>query len=146
MVGHMGTAEPPPREPGPAAATGRRDVTHGAGRTAAGGGSWTFLSNHAHVLLCLAADPHQTLPEIAGQVGITSRAVQLILTDLIGGGYIERTKIGRRNHYRINPDGHLRHPLEAHHRVADLIDALGPATPAAAGEAAPRSRRPRRTG
>jgi hypothetical protein len=45
-----------------------------------------------------------------------------------GGGYIERTKIGRRNHYRINPDGHLRHPLEAHHRIADLITALGPAT------------------
>lgn len=103
--------------------------TGGSERTApgTGGGSWTFLSNHAHVLLCLAADPHQTLPVIAEQVGITRRAVQLILTDLIEGGYVERTKVGRCNHYRINPDGHLRHPLEAHHRIADLIAALGPA-------------------
>ncbi len=88
------------------------------------GGAWTFLSNHAHVLLCLAADPDQTLPVIAEQVGITTRAVQLILGDLVDGGYVERTKVGRRNHYRVNPDGHLRHPLEAHHRVADLIEAL----------------------
>ncbi|MBY8850894.1 winged helix-turn-helix domain-containing protein [Saccharothrix longispora] len=91
------------------------------------GATWTFLSNHAHVLLCLAADPDQTLPVIADKVGITTRGVQLILTDLIEGGYVERTRVGRRNHYRINPDGHLRHPLEAHHRVADLIAALGPA-------------------
>jgi DNA-binding MarR family transcriptional regulator len=89
--------------------------------------TWTFLSNHAHVLLCLAADPDQTLPQIAGRVGITTRGVQLILTDLIEGGYVERTKAGRRNHYRINPDGRLRHPLEAHHRVGELIAALGPA-------------------
>jgi hypothetical protein len=110
-----------------------------AGTTApqGSGGTWTFLSNHAHVLLCLAADPHQTLPVIAEKVGITSRAVQLILADLIQGGYVERTKVGRRNHYRINPDGHLRHPLEAHHSVADLIAAVGPVTPGRAGDAAP---------
>lgn len=113
----MRSAEPSPDDSDP---TGARRPT---------GGSWTFLSNHAHVLLCLAADPHQTLPVISQQVGITSRAVQLILTDLIEGGYVERTKIGRRNHYRVNPEGYLRHPLEAHHRVADLITALGPATP-----------------
>ena len=153
MVGHMRPAEPPPtREPVPEASTTQLDVntesrrtdsgTRDAERTApaATGGSWTFLSNHAHVLLRLAADPHQTLPVIAEQVGITSRAVQLILADLIEGGYVERTKVGRRNHYRINPDGHLRHPLEAHHRIADLIDALGPTTPSAADDAPPRSR------
>jgi DNA-binding MarR family transcriptional regulator len=89
--------------------------------------TWTFLSNHGHVLLCLAADPDQTLPVIAEQVGITSRAVQLILTDLIEGGYVVRTRVGRRNHYRINLDGHLRHPLEAHHSIAELIAAIGPA-------------------
>ncbi|GAA4409552.1 helix-turn-helix transcriptional regulator [Actinokineospora soli] len=93
--------------------------------TAPSGGSWTFLSNHAHVLLCLADDPDQTLPAIARRVGITTRGVQLVLADLIAGGYVERTKVGRRNHYRVNPDGHLRHPMEAHHRVADLITALG---------------------
>ena len=126
MVSHMRPAEPPLRDPVP----GTTDCASAdsAAATRTGGGSWTFLSNHAHVLLCLAADPHQTLPVIAERVGITSRAVQLIVTALIEGGYVERTKIGRRNHYRVNPDGHLRHPLEAHHRVADLIDALGPAT------------------
>lgn len=90
--------------------------------------TWTFLSNHAHVLICLASDAHQTLPEIASRVGITTRAVQLILGDLIDGGYVTRNKVGRRNSYRINADGHLRHPLEAHHRLADLIAALGPQT------------------
>ncbi|ATE53649.1 AsnC family transcriptional regulator [Actinosynnema pretiosum] len=89
------------------------------------GGAWTFLSNHAHVLLCLADDPDQTLPVIAGRVGVTSRAVQLIMVDLIAGGYVERTKVGRRNHYRVNRDGLLRHPLEAGHRVGELIAALG---------------------
>lgn len=98
----------------------------GTAARSSGVGSWTFLSNHAHVLLCLAADPDQTLPVIAERVGITSRAVQLILTDLIEGGYVERAKIGRRNHYTINPDGHLRHPLESHHSIADLVAALGP--------------------
>lgn len=111
----------------PSAVNSALDAPHGtAGTGAAVGGSWTFLSNHAHVLLCLADDPHQTLPKIAARVGITSRAVQLIVSDLILGGYLTRTKVGRRNHYQINPDGHLRHPLEAHHRVADLISALGP--------------------
>ncbi|MCP2097266.1 MULTISPECIES: winged helix-turn-helix domain-containing protein [Actinosynnema] len=96
----------------------------GSGEAGAGG-TWTFLSNHAHVLLCLADDPDQTLAVIAGRVGVTSRAVQLILGDLIAGGYVERTKVGRRNHYRVNPDGRLRHPLEAGHRVGELIAALG---------------------
>ena len=79
-------------------------------------GAWTFLSNHGHVLLCIAAEPDQTLEAIAGQVQITSRAVQLILADLITGGYVERVEAGRRNHYSINPDGQLRHPLESHRR------------------------------
>jgi predicted ArsR family transcriptional regulator len=92
-------------------------------------GAWTFLSNHGHVLLCIAAEPDQTLAAIAEQVGITSRAVQLILADLITGGYVERVKTGRRNHYSINPEGQLRHPLESHHSVADLIAALGPPRP-----------------
>ncbi|WP_290062367.1 helix-turn-helix transcriptional regulator [Amycolatopsis solani] len=87
--------------------------------------SWTFLSNHAHVLLCVAADPDRTLHDIATRVGITERGVQLILGDLIEEGYLERHRIGRRNHYEIHPEGRLRHPLESHHRVADLVAALG---------------------
>jgi DNA-binding MarR family transcriptional regulator len=86
--------------------------------------SWTFLSNHAHVLLCVAANPDQTLHEIAEKVGITERAVQLILSDLIHDGYVERTRVGRRNHYLVHLEGRLRHPLESHHRVADLLAAL----------------------
>jgi hypothetical protein len=140
----MRPAEPPTDHDVPAAdatpadpaagdsGAGQEDVA--APRTPSG--SWTFLSNHAHVLLCLAADPDQTLPAIAEQVCVTSRAVQLILTDLIQGGYVERTKVGRRNHYRVNADGHLRHPLEAHHRIADLIAALGPAVAESAGDTA----------
>lgn len=101
----------------------------GGSRRGRGSGGWTFLSNHGHVLLCLAAGPRQTLPAIAERVGITSRAVQLILADLIEGGYVERVKIGRSNHYQIHADGRLRHPLESHHRIADLIAALGPPLP-----------------
>lgn len=142
----MRPAEPPTDHAVPADTTPPDSGTAESGAQPTGttapqasGGSWTFLSNHAHVLLCLAADPHQTLPVIAEKVGITSRAVQLILTDLIAGGYVERTKVGRRNHYRVNPDGHLRHPLEAHHRIADLITALSPATPDPAVGTAPAS-------
>ncbi|SFW85341.1 helix-turn-helix transcriptional regulator [Amycolatopsis australiensis] len=87
--------------------------------------SWTFLSNHAHVLLCLAENPDHKLHDIAERVGITERGVQLILADLIDGGYVERERVGRRNHYTLHPEGRLRHPLEAHHRVADLIAAFG---------------------
>jgi predicted transcriptional regulator len=134
MVDPMGHAESEvhdpvtaPVIPAPTASTATGAGTRTESAASGGsGGSWTFLSNHAHVLLCLSADPDQTLPAIAEQVGITSRAVQLILGDLIDGGYVERTKVGRRNHYRINRDGHLRHPLEAHHRIAELIAALGP--------------------
>jgi predicted ArsR family transcriptional regulator len=130
MVSLMRPADPATRQSNPAGAEATDSGEgHAEPATPASGGGWTFLSNHAHVLLCLAADPHQTLPMIAEQVGITTRAVQLILTDLIEGGYVERTKVGRRNQYRINPDGHLRHPLEAHHHISDLITALGPVTP-----------------
>jgi DNA-binding MarR family transcriptional regulator len=88
--------------------------------------TWTFLSNHAHVLLCLAEDPDHRLHDIAERVGITERGVQLILADLIADGYVERERVGRRNHYTLHPESRLRHPLEAHHRVAELVEALGP--------------------
>lgn len=145
MVGPMRSAEPPTDHAVSTAAdatTADSDAEDAGAEPADAtpsqtpGGSWTFLSNHAHVLLCLAVDPHQTLAVIAEKVGITTRAVQLILTDLIQSGYVERTKVGRRNHYRINPDGHLRHPLEAHHRIADLIAAVGQVAPDSARHAA----------
>ncbi len=85
------------------------------------GRDWTFLSNHTHVLLCLAADPDVLLRSVAQQVGITERAVQLIVADLAEAGYITRVRVGRRNHYAIEPRGSLRHPLESHRTIEVLL-------------------------
>lgn len=90
--------------------------------------SWTFLTNHAHVLNCIAADPDTRLRDVATRVGITERAAQQILADLVEAGYVTRTRIGRRNHYQIHPDIPMRHPIERDHHVGVLLDALG-ATP-----------------
>ncbi|MBL8940463.1 MAG: winged helix-turn-helix transcriptional regulator [Archangium sp.] len=84
--------------------------------------NWTFLSNHAHVLLCLAKDPEQRMREVADLVGITERAVQRIVRELEEEGYVEREKDGRRNRYRVHRSRPLRHPIEAHRRVSALID------------------------
>ena len=99
------------------------------------GGSWTFLTNHAHVLLCLAADPDARLRDVAGAVGITERAVQQIVSDLAAAGVVERTREGRRNRYTLHPELPLRHPVESHRQVADLV-ALAPRALAAAALAA----------
>ncbi len=85
---------------------------------------WTFLTNHAHVLLCLARGETLTARELGLRIGITERAVQVILADLTRGGYLTKRKQGRRNVYTVNRGGRLRHPLEAHHNVGDLIAAL----------------------
>ena len=85
---------------------------------------WTFLTNHGHVLLCLAREEPLTARELAARIGITERAVQAILTDLTEDGYLAKSKDGRRNIYAVNAHGRLRHPLESHHTVADLIEAL----------------------
>ena len=94
-------------------------------------GGWTFLTNHAHVLLVVRRDPHARLRDIAAAVGVTERAVQLILDDLAATGYVRRTKVGRRNEYEVL-GGPLRHPLDRGHAVEDLLDALA-AEPAAPG-------------
>lgn len=83
---------------------------------------WTFLTNHGHVLLCLAVDPELRLREVAVQVGVTERAVQRIVAELEEGGYLTRHRSGRQNAYEINPHGSLRHPLESHRTVQWLID------------------------
>ncbi|QDU89103.1 MarR family protein [Pirellulimonas nuda] len=85
---------------------------------------WTFLTNHSHVLILLNAEPDLVLREIAARVGITERAIQQILADLQEEGFIEREKIGRRNHYRVKTDHYLRHPIEAHCKVADLLSLI----------------------
>ena len=82
---------------------------------------WTFLSNHAHVLVCLASDPDARLRDVAARVGITERAVQGIVSDLEAAGVILRERQGRRNTYRLNLDAPLRHPLEAHRPIRALL-------------------------
>ena len=82
---------------------------------------WTFLTNHAHVLLCIARDPEVRLRDVAARVGITERAVQRIVTDLEAGGYLTVSKEGRRNRYRLHSELPLRHPLERHHTVEALL-------------------------
>ena len=92
------------------------------------GASWTFLTNHAHVLIVVRRDPHARLREIAAMVGITERAVQLILVELELAEYLRRVKVGRRNHYTVL-GGPLRHPVEQGHAVDELLDALGGTAP-----------------
>ncbi len=83
--------------------------------------SWTFLTNHGHVLLAVAADPDTRVEEIAARVGITSRAVLAILRDLEEAGYVTRSRRGRRTHYEVRPHRPFRHPSTAHHEVDDLL-------------------------
>ncbi|MEM8867604.1 MAG: winged helix-turn-helix domain-containing protein [Verrucomicrobiota bacterium] len=85
---------------------------------------WTFFSNHAHVMLCLVRNPEQPLREVALSVGITERAVQRIVNDLEEAGYIERERVGRQNQYRIHQDLPLRHELESHCTIGELLAAL----------------------
>jgi CRP-like cAMP-binding protein len=105
-----------------------RTGARGSGRTrpaeASGGDEvgWTFLSNHSHVLLCLHQDPELTLREVANRVGITERSVQRILGELEEAGYLRRERRGLRNHYRFKTSAPLRHPIEAHCQIGDLID------------------------
>ena len=82
---------------------------------------WTFLTNHAHVLVCLARDPDSRARDVALSVGITERAVQKIVDDLEEAGVISRERTGRRNTYRLNVEVPLRHPLQAHRTVGSLL-------------------------
>ncbi len=86
--------------------------------------SWTFLTNHAHVLLSLAEDPDLTLREVAEKVGITERAAHRIVSELVAEGALDRQRVGRRNHYEVNTSLHLRHPLEQNARVDQLLDLI----------------------
>lgn len=83
--------------------------------------SWTLFSNYAHVLVCLADDPSARLRDVADRVGITERAVQRIVSQLENATVLTKERDGRRNHYRIDMDCPLRHPLEAHKTVGSLL-------------------------
>jgi Mn-dependent DtxR family transcriptional regulator len=82
---------------------------------------WTFLTNHAHVLLCIVREPEVRMRDVAQMVGVTERAVQRIVADLEQAGYLVRTRHGRRNLYEVRGHLPLRHPVERHERVSSLI-------------------------
>ena len=86
--------------------------------------NWTFFSNNAHVLVCLTHAPQPTTREIAIQVGITERAVQRIVTKLIAAGVVKVSKEGRRNSYTLDLTQRLRHPLESHKTIGELIQLI----------------------
>ena len=88
------------------------------------GKPWTFVTSHTQVLLCLARDPNVRLRDVAETVGITERAAQRILGDLVESGYVERERIGRRNHYTINAALAMRHSSQRNFEVGQLLDLL----------------------
>ncbi len=85
---------------------------------------WTFVTNHTQVLLCIARDPGIRLREVAADVGITERAVQRIVAELVEAGFLERRRVGRRNHYVVNRAAEMRHPAQFGHDIGDLLDLL----------------------
>ena len=89
---------------------------------------WTFLTNHSHVLLSIAENKEIRLRDVAEKVGITERAAQRIVADLIKAGYLSSTKVGRRNRYEVHPSQPLRHPVEQHCRVQSILQMVAPST------------------
>jgi|SRR5689334_3536557 DNA-binding transcriptional ArsR family regulator len=87
--------------------------------------SWDFLTNHAHVLLCVSQDSGIRLRDIAAAVGITERTAHKVLSELVEEGYVLRERHGRRNRYKVKPEQPLRHPLVREREVGELLDALG---------------------
>ena len=102
----------PVREPG-SASTGR-DPAH----------RWTFVTNHFLVLVSVAGDPDLRVRDIAARVGITERATQAILSDLVAEHYVERIRIGRRNRYRVRRGAGLRHPITTGTTVGEVLDVV----------------------
>ncbi len=83
---------------------------------------WTFLTNHAHVLICIAEDPNARIRDLADRVGITERAIQKIIRELEDASYLTHVREGRRNVYRVRSNQPLRHPVERHRNVAVLLE------------------------
>ncbi|WP_397596357.1 helix-turn-helix transcriptional regulator [Silanimonas sp.] len=106
-----------PAKPAAKAVSGTRAISKPVDTDA----PWTFLSNHTHVLVCLAADAEQTLRDVASKVGITERAVQRIVAELEAAGALTRERDGRRNRYRLDTTLPLRHPLEKHRSIGDVL-------------------------
>jgi len=110
--------------------------------------TWNFLTNHAHVLLCVWEDPEARVRDIATRVGITERAVQRILQELESDAYLIRERVGRRNRYRVRGDRPLRRPGGDHRPVMVMLEVFGerkaaPSKARPAARAGPSARRPR---
>lgn len=85
---------------------------------------WTFLTNHAHVLFCLAQDPEIRLCDVAAEVGLTERGVQRIVKELATSGYITRQRNGRRNRYLVHQRQPLRRRIASHREVGELLELI----------------------
>ncbi|HEY2310466.1 MAG TPA: helix-turn-helix domain-containing protein [Gaiellaceae bacterium] len=86
--------------------------------------TWTFLTNHAQVLLCLSGTPDVRLRDVAEHVGITERATQRILADLVQAGYVRVERVGRRNRYTIDREHAMRHSAQVGLEIGALLEAL----------------------
>ena len=87
---------------------------------------WTFLTNHTQVLICISQERDVTLRDVANRVGITERAAQRIVADLVAEEIIERRRVGRRNHYLVNRGAAMRHAAQANLQIGPLLDLLQP--------------------
>lgn len=85
---------------------------------------WRFVTSHTQVLLCIARNPEIRIRDVADLIGITERAAQRIIADLVEAGYVKRKRIGRRNHYLVKTDLRMRHPLQQTHEIGELLDLL----------------------
>lgn len=88
------------------------------------GKPWRFVTNHTQVLLCIARDQDVRLRDLAQTVGITERAAQRIVSDLIEAGFVERERVGRRNRYLVNRHRQMRHPSQDGHEIGELLELL----------------------
>ena len=86
--------------------------------------SWHFLTSHAQVLLCLERNARVRLRDVADIVGITERATQRIVWDLVDAGYVTKTREGRRNRYEVNANMRMRHSSQRNHEIGELLDLL----------------------
>jgi len=91
---------------------------------------WQFLTSHAQVLLCLHSDADVRIRDVAQTVGITERAAQRVLTDLVEAGFVTRERNGRRNRYKTGPKVAMRHP-QIGHRIGEFLELLRLAPPEA---------------
>ncbi len=90
--------------------------------------SWSFLTNHARVLLCIAGDPGMRLRDLAASLGITERSAHGIVTDLATAGYVLKQKDGRRNRYQIQAHLPLPEPTSQEPAIGEVLALLAGAS------------------